>query len=253
MRALGVDLSTSPKKTWACLIETAGSEAQVVALGGGHDDESLIRLMVVADVVGIDCPLGWPTPFVQALSAHAEEQSWPGRARPEGPDAYRRTLLLRATDLAVKEATGINPLSVSANLLGATAMRCALLQDALIERGIRVDRTGATGRVVEVYPRAALQAWGLPGTGYKGSALAAQCAQLADRLVTRVEGLSIPASNVEALRRSDDALDAFVSALVALASRRVPQQPVPPGLAGRAATEGWIHIPDVTALRVRDA
>lgn len=250
MKALGVDLSTDPKKTWVCLIATSEADAEVVRLDGDHDDESLLELMAHSDVVGIDCPLGWPDPFVSAVVAHAAMGPWPGRAGLDGPSAYRRTLLLRATDLAVKEATGINPLSVSANLLGATAMRCALLQDALVEHRFEVERTGHSGRIVEVYPRAALEAWGLAGTGYKGSTKLEQCALLADRLLESVEGLSIGPGCIAGLRRNDDALDAFVSALVALDARHGAPAPIPEALRERATREGWIHVPSSGALLV---
>lgn len=250
MVALGVDLSTDPRKTWVCQISAFAEGAEVLSLEGGHDDEGLLARMGEADIVGIDCPLGWPDPFVAALAAHSTTGPWPGRSGAGGPDAYRRTLMLRATDIAIKKATGINPLSVSANLLGATAMRCALLQDALLAAGLEVDRTGRSGLIVEVYPRAALQAWGLQGTGYKGLANSDQCGQLADGLLGLIEGLTIGPDLVAHLRRNDDALDAFVSALVALDVRRSGPSPIPEPLLEQAAREGWIHVPSGRALRL---
>jgi Protein of unknown function (DUF429) len=67
----------------------------------------------------------------------------------------------------VREETGVDPLSVSSNLLAICAMRCAHLLVELAGEGA-LDRTGA-GLVAEVYPAAALRQWGLDPRGYKGT------------------------------------------------------------------------------------
>ena len=161
MRTLGVDLSTDPAKTWACLVEWDASGAGVVALRDRLGEDELLKEVreARADVVGVDCPLGWPEPFVRAVGLHAGGGRWPGRGHPR-PEEFRRSLSLRVTDRWVKHETGRSALSVSADRLGATAMRCALVADALASgAGWRIDRTGRTGPLVEVYPRAALGAW----------------------------------------------------------------------------------------------
>lgn len=167
MIGLGVDLATTSARTRSCAIGWDGDAPHVTELVGGLADDALVDRMADADIVGIDCPLGWPDPFVVAVGAHAAGKPWPGRAAAD-PDVFRRSLCLRRTDVVVRDATGTPPLSVSANLLGATAMRCALLQDALAARGHRIDRSGLAGPLAEVYPRSALHAWGLQWKGYKG-------------------------------------------------------------------------------------
>jgi hypothetical protein len=42
-------------------------------------DDGLIQICRDVEKVGIDCPFGWPAPFVAAFSAHALGQGWPGR------------------------------------------------------------------------------------------------------------------------------------------------------------------------------
>jgi hypothetical protein len=79
----------------------------------------------------------------------------------------RRRLAYRATDRAVREATGLQPLSVAADRIGLTAMRAAGLLAGLATAGQPVDRTGS-GIVLEVYPAASLYSWGLSHREYNG-------------------------------------------------------------------------------------
>jgi hypothetical protein len=71
MKTAGIDLATIEKNTAVCVLDW--SQARVCV--GFHDDASddaLIQVCrdVAIDKVGIDCPLGWPSPFVAAISAH---------------------------------------------------------------------------------------------------------------------------------------------------------------------------------------
>jgi predicted nuclease with RNAse H fold len=217
MISLGVDLATVSARTWSCAIDWDTDAPHVTELVGGLTDDALVERMADANVVGIDCPLGWPDPFVAAIGAHAAGQPWPGRADAD-PDRFRRTLCLRRTDIVVHDATGTPPLSVSANLLGATAMRCALLQDALTARGCRIDRSGLVGPLAEVYPRSALHAWGLRWRGYKGAGAAETRRATVDSLIGR-SGIAVDADHRARLIEIE-------------AARR----------------EGWIHTPSADAL-----
>lgn len=195
----------------------------------GITDDDVVRLALESDKCAIDAPFGWPEPFVEFVRAHRS-----GDTLPSGE------LRLRTTDLAVRQTTGIRPLSVSANLIGATAMRCArLLRSIGHASGQPVDRTGV-GLVVEAYPAAALNVWGLPSTGLKGgSGRVARDTILAALLAatgaqTRVEDRRLLTSN-------DDAFESLVCGLVARAAAIGNTEPTPD--AEPAATEGWIHLP----------
>lgn len=150
-------------------------------------------------------------------------------------------LRYRVTDLAVI-AAGAHPLSVSTDRIGVAAMRGALLQHMLGAAGLPVDRSGVTGRIVEAYPAAALQAWGLASSRYKGKANATACASLGFELAARCG--SIRGSAAAALEGcDDDALDAFVCALIARAVVVGHTTRPPPEHVDVARREGWIHIP----------
>ena len=237
MRTAGIDLSTQPRHTAVCAVEWARDRV-LVSFVLDTTDAGLVEVCRAFDKIGINCPLGWPEPFVHALGAHAAGLPWPGRG--QHASEFRKRLALRATDFHVLEKTRHTPLSVSTNLIGLTTMRCALLLDALGE----VDRAGTSGAVVEVYPAATLRTWGLPNTGYKRSRNRPALAALLGLLVARIPQLEFAAGARERCARSDDGFDALVCALTARAAALGRTQlPAPGEQARRAAVEGWIHLP----------
>lgn len=237
LKTFGIDLSADPSRTGACEIDW--SSGTVSLLGPPATDEALVAAAVAADMTAIDVPLGWPDDFVEAVAAHHRRMGWP--PAPVVPPADRVPLRYRLTD-RVLMAGGGRPLSVSSDLIGVAAMRGARLQHLLVAAGVPVDRSGVTGRVVEAYPAAALRAWGLVSSGYKGLVNAAACRSLAGELAAGCGRLARAVA--AALDGCDDhGLDAFVCALVARAARA--------GLTTRPAgdqvevarREGWIHVP----------
>jgi len=89
----------------------------------------------------------------------------------------------------------------------------------VVASGEEVDRSGR-GRFVEVYPAAALRVWKLTR------------ADVAERI-----------GHSELRGRTDDELDAFISALVARAAARGLCEPVPAEEEENASREGWIALP----------
>jgi hypothetical protein len=113
------------------------------------DDAAIANAATDADNLGIDCPLGWPDDFLLFLQEHhAGHVVAPQEVASRD---WRRKLAYRATDRAVRERTGLTPLSVAADRIGLTAMRAAGILSRLTAEGRPVDRAGS-GIVVEVYP-----------------------------------------------------------------------------------------------------
>jgi hypothetical protein len=111
-----------------------------------------------------------------------------------------------------------------------------------------VDRSGA-GRLVEAYPGAALEVWGLPSRGYKGTKGAAIRAGILAELERRTGAwLRLDAITRQSCCGSDHALDALVCALIARAAKLGLCQRPPEIQAERASREGWIALPGVDAL-----
>jgi len=236
----GIDLASQPSRTAICAIEWSHDRA-VARFEADTSDAHIVEVIESAAKVGVDCPLGWPEPFVRAVTAHSQMADWPGREHDQAE--YRRTLTQRETDRVIQRF-GRQPLSVSTDRIGIVAMRFAGIADALARRGHPVDRTGR-GVVAEVYPAAALRAWGLSDRGYKRNEQAPALAALVDGLVERIPWLRFAdGSAEESCRRSHDAFDALISALVARAVQldRTTWPDTDEGWR-LACIEGWIHVP----------
>jgi len=198
------------------------------------ENEDLLGMIRAADLSGIDAPFGWPVPFVEAVRSWNGFGGWP-------ESATVADLRYRTTDLRIRKPR--LPLSVSSDLIGVTAMRCASILDSL---GESVDRSGMSGPAIEVYPAAALFRWGLVAERYKGRVHTEARRDLVAALCTRLEGVcDVPACHRQTCESSDDALDALVASL-AVRARMLgrTQAPEVGHEADRARVEGWIHVPD---------
>lgn len=245
-RFLGVDLAVQAKNTGVVLVELRASRAYATWPDGEASDDALVSLVDASTVVGVDAPLGWPVDFVDSLGRHD---------RFEGARTWDvASLRYRETDRFVHALTNRQPLSVSADLIGGVAMRAAGLQARWALAWGAVQPRDGSGQLIEVYPRAALEAWGLrePGERYKGTGPRAQQVHFREAregilhlLQRQAPWLTLEGDLVERCVASDHVLDALVSALVAVAATRVRTHGVPhdAALVERARREGWIHVP----------
>lgn len=240
---VGIDLASQPKGTAACTIAWRSTGGWVLPPEERPLTDAVI-LELLRDPairrVGIDAPFGWPTEFVEAVTTFGATGRW------SVPDAKR--LEFRETDLHTKAVVGQEPLSVTTDWLVWAAWRCARILAELPDWSIE-SRLG-DGRLLEVYPAAALHRWGVspsrwdddPGS-YKGPG--------ADRRSRRERLLDLLVSGCcldlggQAARfiESDHELDALVAALVARAADTEDLEPVPASVRDRAVREGWIRLP----------
>jgi hypothetical protein len=251
MDTIGIDLAAQDKKTAMCTIRWRFGEGTVapprVGADGGIEAAALLNALRSGNWLGIDSPFGWPATFVDAVSGYARRNPW--------PDVERDVLRYRLTDRIVRDEVKRSPLSVSSDLIGVTAWRCARLLTLARAGRKAADRTGRD-RIVEVYPGAALTRWGLDRRGYKTSGdVVKKKAQRSKRelllreLQTRAPWLSWEGDARERCVDNDDALDAFLSALIARAAAvgaTVWPQTARQWRAARA--EGWIHLPREDSL-----
>lgn len=150
MRTVGVDLSAEARGTGTAVIDWDTGDGRLNEVRVGADDAAVLAALDNADRAAIDCPLGWPEPFVDFLIAHRAGRT-PAPTGQSGLE-WRRELSRRATDRQVAETVpGCVPLAVRADRIAAVAMRAAGLLATLAHAGRPVDRSGA-GLLVEVYP-----------------------------------------------------------------------------------------------------
>jgi len=238
----GLDLASQDNRTALAEIDwhSGGAVLRAVRMGVGNDE--IVAAARRVAVVGIDCPLGWPRPFVDLLIAARADAVPPDAA---GNAAAKQALAFRRTDAVVREVTGRWPLSVAADRIAYPALRCAGLLARLRDEGHPLRRSGIDSLVAEVYPAAALRTWQQPTVGYKTDPTKRQA--LVESLMAGTPWLDW-SSFAGASARDHDALDAVVCALVAGAV--VLGRTVPPGAdeVDLADEEGWIHLPDGTFL-----
>ena len=241
MRTLGIDLAAQPANTSVCAIDWRASAPVVSDLRSGLDDEALLDAISDADKVGIDAPFGWPDEFVDAVVAHRDGSGWPGSG--EDQDLYRFHLSFRATDRRLIEGGARRPLSVSTDLIGVVAMRCANLLDRLAAAGEAVDRAGS-GKVIEAYPAPALSSWGVSSVGYKSRVGVARIPELLSRVEDALGGIEMTPQERELAGADHNCFDALIASLVARAAALgLTQGPESTEERDRAVREGWIHVP----------
>ncbi|WP_375481766.1 DUF429 domain-containing protein [uncultured Jatrophihabitans sp.] len=243
MITVGVDLAASAATTAAAVLDwTATPGPRLLDLVQPADDGAIVAACEDADKIGLDCPLGWPLPFVDFVTAHRD-----GRPVADaGTVEQRRRLAYRATDLYCQQL-GMRPLSVSADRIGHAAFRAAALLPRL-DTG--TDRSGA-GRVVETYPAGSLRQWGDASPhGYKG---ATGATRLTAKITWLLGVLPITfTSDVvrHAFTASDHAFDAVVAGITArLALEPDALLEIPPEWRDQARVEGWIAVPRPESLR----
>jgi predicted nuclease with RNAse H fold len=237
--SVGVDLAAEFVGTAVARLHWSATGAVLGDLVLPADDDAVVEAILAAEKAGIDCPLGWPEAFVSFVTAH-HDGTVP--VPPEGAGrAWRRGLAWRQTDEAVRALTGLVPLSVSADRIGHTTMRCAVLLSRLAKVGHHVDRDGSAV-VVEVYPAGSLKQWGLAHRGYKRTAHLPALGMAVDALLRAAPWLDLGRYE-EICRRSDHALDAVVAALTARAAWQGTTHQPDERQRAAARTEGWIAIP----------
>jgi hypothetical protein len=264
MITVGIDLASDsdPGRTAVCRIRWTRGRAEILSAecctrAQRCDRDFVRRLATDADHVGIDVPLGWPDAFVKALDDHRRGQSW----ATTGTDDL--SLRLRRTDhhtaKYVKEQTGksCNPLSVSSSWIAIPAMQASRLLSGL---GSDLDRSGQSGKIVEVYPKAALMLWFCTSTESPGEPRQAFAierykddgetghevrSKIVDHLVEMSGGRLVVADDVRKnCQTKDDPLDALIAALVARANAVRQCADIPPDVdQAQARSEGWIALP----------
>lgn len=245
LETVGIDLAVRPARTGVCLATWSGSSVSV-RFPKATDDSGLLALLGgTCERVAIDVPLGWPVDFVESVNHYMSgtDAGWPADPWSAERDWTSSYFRLRETDQHVALVGQLRPLSVSADKLGATAMKAAWLLSAARAQGVRVDRSGVSGRILEAYPAAAAYAWGLSIGGYKNKT-ATKIKEIMPGIrqnLTAVAG-GLQVSGLEDMT-NEHHVDALLCAFVARAAALGQTAGPPAEHIERAQLEGWIHVP----------
>ncbi|MHB8588453.1 MAG: DUF429 domain-containing protein [Candidatus Dormibacteraceae bacterium] len=240
MQTIGIDVSSQAQGTASCTIRWENGLAQIELVEHALDDGRLeLALSERVDKIGIDVPLGWPDAFVGAVARH--------RAGEPFGEAEMAALARRETDRWVWNNTKQVPLSVSTDRISYPAMRTARILGRLSV--LNADRSGA-GRVVEVYPAAALRVWQLRYQRYKRDKGREVLTAILKELRTRCSWLSASEAVWRDVKRDDHSFDALICALVARAHATGRCHPVPTDQRETARREGWIAVPSERSLEI---
>lgn len=251
VRVVGVDWATESKKRAAVELATQSGVlilVKVVQPFSDADAGSTLKDPGL-DVVAVDTPFGWPKDFTGFVSAWSASSGGT-------PPPTSQSFSLRTTDLVVRQETGKQPLSVSADRIGLCARSWVNVVTAeKVADRIDVGQRPAPERpVIEVYPGASLKVFAkhsnskVDDADFKKKRASREAAL---KGLSSVFGVQDPNQLTNMLigvgDEDSDAADAFLAALTALAYLgQLPgwsvRRPASHELA-LAETEGWIFFP----------
>ena len=107
MITVGIDLASQDIGTAMCELEWSEGRARIMDLRVGVSDAQIAERTGNADKLGIDVPLGWPSAFVDAVTQHAHDGSWP----PQYQHSNTLSVRYRRTDLVTWESMKGHPRS----------------------------------------------------------------------------------------------------------------------------------------------
>ena len=184
-------------------------------------------------ILAIDAPLGWPEDMGNALRHHLAGQTL---------SVESNLLFRRETDRFIKKALGKQPLDVGADRIARTA-HAALkiigeLQLAIntkIEMAWNPEKLNGVS-IIEVYPAATLQCYGIRSGGYK----AKEQRDERDEILNELSKFVDIQCDLLQMRQSADVLD---SAVCLLAAKDFLNGDVHfPNDYKKAEKEGWIWV-----------
>lgn len=239
IKVIGMDCATEAKKVGLAMGIYRNRGITLFETKFGSDGESIAKIIgdwIHTDdkvVYAIDAPLGWPEDLGSSLCNHSAGQAI---------SVESNTLFRRETDRFIKKTLGKQPLDVGADRIARTAYAALkvigevqIAVDKKIEMAWDPDKVDGIS-VIEVYPAATLQCYGIRNSGYKEKG---QKAEREDILKGLGQVMDIQC-NSQHMILSADVLD---SAVCLLAAKDFLNGDVYfPNDLEQAKKEGWIWV-----------
>lgn len=250
LSTLGIDLASAADKTAFALVEWTPKIAfpthpsdyhgQLTQLNLQGSDSDLLQFRPHSRcLIGLDAPLGWPTPFIEYISTPLSELSRHSDKAPWTP-SIRDQMRYRQTDRYTRSVLGRWPLSVSTDYLSLVGLRARGLL-----RAWEISNITGQEYLFEVYPAVALKRWGLTHRGYKGKGIEKE--QLRRSMLTTLSAsfeLTLSSYFQDQLIQSDHGFDALICCLITwYAHFSLCDLPSTEKEIEASQHEGWIYIP----------
>lgn len=239
IKIIGIDCATDVTKTGLSVGRYINGVVELLFSTTGTKDQSVAKTVNswIEDkdrvLIAMDAPLGWPEQMGKVLKKHQAGETM--NIKPSD-------LFQRETDRFVRKQTGKKPLEVGADRIARTAHAAlkilhelSQLQKEPIQMAwLNQNITGM--QVIEVYPAATLEVYGIQSKGYKKKQQLEQRRQMIQKLKKHLvlhDGLDLLVENADAL----DSVVCLLSARDFLAGE--VYEPKNPSLAKK---EGWIWV-----------
>lgn len=239
VKVIGMDCATDARKVGLAMgvYSNRGIALLETKLGSdGNSITEIIRNWIQEDdkvIFAIDAPLGWPEDLGNSLYFHLA-----GQALLVEPNLMFR----RETDRFIKEKLGKQPLDVGADRIARTAYAALkIIGELQLNINNKIEMAWNSEElkqmsVIEVYPAATLQCYGIRSGGYKEKG---QKAERDDILNGLKRVIDIRCDSLY-MRQNADVLD---SAVCILAARDFLNGDVYfPSNFEKAKKEGWIWV-----------
>ena len=239
VKVIGIDCATDARNVGLARGLYNNNGISLFELKYGSDGNSISDIIIdwiqPGDkvILAIDAPLGWPEDMGNALSQHLAGQSI---------SVESNLLFRRETDRFIKKTLGKQPLDVGADRIARTAHAALkiigelqLAMNSIIEMAWNPEKlTGLS--IIEVYPAATLQCYGIRSSRYK----AKEQKDERDEILNGLSNVIDIQCDLQQMRQSADVLD---SAVCLLAAKDFLNNDVHfPTNFKKAEKEGWIWV-----------
>lgn len=241
-KVIGIDCATNAKKVGLAMGVYGDGNTTLLETKLGSDGNSIAEIImnwIQEDdkvILAIDAPLGWPVDLGNSLYRHCA-----GEVLPVEPDLMFR----RETDRFIKEKLGKQPLDVGADHIARTAHAALKIIGELqlatnnsIEIPLKTEEMSRFS-VIEVYPAATLQCYGIQNTQYKEKDQEKQRGNILFEL-GKLMSIGCNSLQIQQMHHNADILDSAVCLLAA--KDFLNGEVYPPADYKKAKKEGWIWV-----------
>lgn len=214
VKVVGIDCATDPKKVGLAMGTYRDHRITLLETKFGSDGNSIaeiIKRWIQEDdnaILAIDAPLGWPEDLGNSLYHHLAGQVL---------SVESNLMFRRETDRFIKRKLGKQPLDVGADRIARTAHAALkIIGELQIATNYKIEMAWDQQKlnrfsVIEVYPAATLQCYGIQNVGYKAKGQEAQ----RDNILNELRKVMDIRCDLLHMRQSADVLDSAVCLLAA--------------------------------------